>query len=197
MAQMDPGITREAAYELLHQYNHDDFHIEHAQTVEGLMRYFAQQEDPENVEFWGLVGLLHDLDWEMFDPELHTIKTAELLEEAGVHSGIAHAIQTHQSDRNDELPKPEHVMEKRLYASDELSGLVCAAIKVRPSHSVMDMDRKSLKKKYKAKNFAAGCSREDIADAAELNGWTLDELFDQILAGMKSFADDRDIYTEE
>lgn len=197
MAQMDPGITREAAYELLHQYNHDDFHIEHAQTVEGLMRYFAQQEDPENVEFWGLVGLLHDLDWEMFDPELHTIKTAELLEEAGVHPGIAHAIQTHQSDRNDELPQPEHVMEKRLYASDELSGLVCAAIKVRPSHSVMDMDRKSLKKKYKAKNFAAGCSREDIADAAELNGWTLDELFDQILAGMKSFADDRDTYTEE
>lgn len=192
MEKIDARISRDDAIELLKKYNKDEFHLEHAFCVEGLMRYFAKFDDPQNVEFWGIVGLLHDLDWEEFDPDEHTIKTAEILAEFGANPFLAHSIQTHTSDRNHNLPKPEHIMQKRLYACDELSGLICACVKVRPSKSVMDMNLSSLKKKFKTKSFAAGCCRDDIEAAAVLNNWELDELMQKVLDGMKSFAPDKD-----
>ncbi|MBQ6411829.1 MAG: lysine--tRNA ligase, partial [Atopobiaceae bacterium] len=150
--KLETGLTREQAFALLNEYNEDPFHIQHGETLEGIMRYFAERNDPENVEFWGQVGLLHDLDWEKWqDATLHTVKTAELLAEAGADPALARAIQTHNSDLNPELPKPEHIMERYLYACDELSGLIQAAVIMRPSKSVMDFNVKSLKKKFKDK----------------------------------------------
>ena len=161
------------------------------------MRYFAAKEDPDNVEFWGQVGLLHDLDWEKWpDAVQHTVKTAELLAEAGAKPALAHSIQTHNCDQNPELPKPEHVMEKWLYAVDELSGLIQACAKMRPSKSVTDMELKSLKKKFKTKSFAAGCSRDIIREGAGLLGIELDELFAATLEAMKAIAPVGDIYAQ-
>ena len=193
--ELDPGITREQAFELLTAHNKDEFHIRHGETLEGLMRYYAQKYDPQNVEFWGIVGLLHDLDWEEWpDPVQHPVKTAELLEEVGANPALARAIQTHNSFNNDELPKPEHKMEKVLWACDELSGLIQAAILMRPSKSVMDFNVKSLRKKYKDKRFAAGCDRAQIAEGAELNGMELGELFASVIEAMKAIAPDRDTF---
>ena len=198
MATLNSGLTREQAYELLCKYNEDPFHVKHGETLEGLMRYFAEQHDPENVEFWGQVGLLHDLDWEKWqDDMLHTVKTAELLEEAGADPALAHSIQTHNSDLNPDLPKPEHIMEKHLYACDELSGLIQAAVRMRPSRSVMDFNVKSLKKKFKDKRFAAGCNRDVIRHGAELLGIELDELFAVVIKAMQDIAPVGDIYAEE
>ena len=195
---LESGLTREEAYDLLKAYNDDWFHIKHGETVEGLMRYYAEKYDPDNVEFWGQVGLLHDLDWERWpDPIEHTVKTAELLAEAGANPALAHSIQTHNSDHNPELPKPEHIMEKWLYACDELSGLIQAAVKMRPSRSVRDLDVKSLKKKYKTKKFAAGCDREVIARGAELLDMELDELFASVIEAFKAIAPVGDIYAED
>ena len=193
--KLQAGITREQAHELLEKYNDDTFHVLHGETLEGLMRYYAQREDPDNVEFWGLVGLLHDLDWEKWpDAVHHTEKTAELLAEAGANPALAHAIQTHNCEQNDELPKPEHVMEKWLYATDELSGLIQAVAKMRPSKSVTDMELKSLKKKFKTKSFAAGCNRDIIRQGAEMLDLPLDELFTSVLDAMKAIAPVGDIY---
>ncbi|MDJ1121673.1 HD family phosphohydrolase [Olsenella sp. YH-ols2217] len=197
MATLQSGITDEQAHDLLTTYNKDPFHVSHGETVGGLMRYFAAEYDPENEDFWYQVGLLHDLDWEMFDPELHTLKTAELLAEAGASPELAKSIQTHQSDLNPDLPAPELKMEKMLYASDELSGLITACVAMRPSKSVMDFNVKSLKKKFKTKSFAAGCNRDDIRRGAELNGLELDELFAMVIEGMKSFAPDKDTFGAE
>ena len=134
--KLETGLTREQAHDLLVKYNEDPFHVAHGETLEGLMRYFAEKHDPDNVEFWGQVGLLHDLDWEKWpDAVQHTVKTAELLAEAGANPALAHSIQTHNCDQNPELPKPEHVMEKWLYAIDELSGLIQAVAKMRPSRA--------------------------------------------------------------
>ncbi|MGR1082539.1 HD domain-containing protein [Olegusella massiliensis] len=181
--KLESGLTREQAFNLLKQYNEDEYHILHGQQVEALMRYYAEKYDPENVDFWGQVGLLHDLDWEKWqDDMLHTVKTAELLAEAGANPALAHAIQTHNYDINPELPAPELKMERVLYAVDELSGLINACIRMRPSGSVTDFEIKSLKKKFKNKKFAAGCDRDVIAHGAELNGMTLDELFASIIA---------------
>ncbi len=181
--KLDSGLTREQAFDLLKQYNEDEYHILHGQQVEALMRYYAEKYDPENVDFWGQVGLLHDLDWEKWqDDMLHTVKTAELLAEAGANPSLAHAIQTHNYDINPELPAPELKMERVLYAVDELSGLINACIRMRPSGSVTDFEIKSLKKKFKNKKFAAGCDRDVIAHGAELNDMTLDELFASIIA---------------
>lgn len=181
--KLESGLTREQAFDLLKQYNEDEYHILHGQQVEALMRYYAEKYDPENVDFWGQVGLLHDLDWEKWqDDMLHTVKTAELLAEAGANPALAHAIQTHNYDINPELPAPELKMERVLYAVDELSGLINACIRMRPSGSVTDFEIKSLKKKFKNKKFAAGCDRDVIAHGAELNGMTLDELFASIIA---------------
>ncbi|MDO4798715.1 MAG: lysine--tRNA ligase [Coriobacteriales bacterium] len=185
--KLEAGITRDEAYALLCAHNKDDFHIRHGLTLEGLMRYYAKQYDPENVEFWGIVGLLHDLDWEEYpDSQQHTVKTAELLAQAGASPELARAIQTHNSDNNEELPKPEHKMECVLWACDELSGLIQAAVLMRPSKSVMDFSVKSLRKNYKDKRFAAGCDRAQIAKGAELNGMELGELFASVIDAMKA-----------
>lgn len=190
--RLETGLTRDEAFALLNAYNEDPFHIQHGETLEALMRYYAEREDPDNVEFWGQVGMLHDLDWERWqDEEQHTVKAAELLAEAGADPALAHAIQTHNFDLNPELPAPEHVMEKWLYACDELSGLIQAAILMRPSKSVMDFNVKSLKKKYKSKQFAAGCDRQVIAHGAELLGMELDELFASVIEAMRATAPDR------
>ncbi|MCI1666109.1 MAG: HD family phosphohydrolase [Atopobiaceae bacterium] len=187
MAKLESGLTREQAFDLLKKYNKDDYHILHAEQLEGLMRHYAQTYDPENVDFWGQVGLLHDLDWEEWpDEKAHTVKTAELLAEAGADPQLAHSIQTHNSDLNTDLPKPELKMEKVLFACDELSGLINACVNMRPSHSVMDFSVKSLKKKFKTKSFAAGCDRDNIAEGAELNGMTLDELFASVIDAEKA-----------
>ncbi|MDO4850017.1 MAG: lysine--tRNA ligase [Coriobacteriia bacterium] len=184
---LETGLTREQAFDLLKQYNEDPFHIAHGQTLEGLMRYYAEQYDPANVEFWGQVGLLHDLDWEKFQDEVqHTVKAGEILAEAGAKPELAHAIQTHNSDNNPDLPAPSSKMECVLFACDELSGLIQAACLMRPSKSVMDFEVKSLKKKFKDKKFAAGCNRDVIRRGAELNGMELDELFTSVIDAMKA-----------
>ncbi|WP_321972391.1 lysine--tRNA ligase [Paratractidigestivibacter sp.] len=181
------GLSREQAFELLKQYNEDPFHIAHGLTLEGLMRYYAAQFDPANVEFWGQVGLLHDLDWEKFQDEVqHTVKAAEILAEAGAKPELARAIQTHNSDNNPDLPAPGCKMECVLFACDELSGLIQAACLMRPSKSVMDFEVKSLKKKFKDKRFAAGCNRDVIRRGAELMGMELDELFADVIEAMKA-----------
>ncbi len=196
--KLETGLTRDEAFALLNKYNEDPFHITHGETLEGIMRYFAERNDPENVEFWGQVGLLHDLDWEKWqDAQLHTVKTAELLAEAGADPALARAIQTHNSDLNPELPKPEHIMEKYLYACDELSGLIQAAVIMRPSKSVMDFNVKSLKKKFKDKRFAAGCDRDVIRRGAEYLGIELDELYAITIEAMQAIAPDRDTFAAE
>lgn len=192
---LETGLSRSRAYELLKQFNDDPFHIAHGETLEALMRYFAGKDDPANVEFWGQVGLLHDLDWEQFqDAAQHTVKAGEIIAEAGGSPELIHAIQTHNSDNNPDLPKPESKMEKWLYTVDELSGLIQAVAKMRPSGSVADMEVKSLKKKFKTKAFAAGCNRDIIAHGAELLGMELDEVFTATLDAMKAIAPVGDIY---
>ena len=184
---LETGLTRDQAFDLLKKYNEDPFHIAHGQTLEGLMRYYAQKYDPANAEFWGQVGLLHDLDWEKFQDEVqHTVKAAELIEEAGGTRELARAIQTHNSDNNPDLPAPSCKMERVLFACDELSGLIQAAVLMRPSKSVMDFELKSLKKKFKDKRFAAGCDRDVIRKGAELNGMELDDLFASVIEAMKA-----------
>lgn len=191
---METGITRDEAFALLKAHNQEAFHIEHAETLENTMRYFAREFDPENEEFWGIVGLLHDLDWEEFPVlEEHTLRAEPWLRKAGGTDELVHAIQSHNFAA-DGCPEPELFMEKVLYATDELTGLIGAAVLMRPSKSVMDLPLKSLKKKFKDKRFAAGCSRDVIAKGAELCGWELDELMSRTIAAMQSFAPDRDIF---
>ena len=192
---LDAGITREKAHELLTTYNKDPFHVSHGETLEGLMCHFAQEYDPANVDFWGLVGLLHDLDWERWqDDQLHTTKTAELLAEAGANPYLAHAIMTHNSDMNRDLPEPRLKMEKVLFECDEVSGLIQAAAKMRPSGSVMDMPLKSLKKKFKDKRFAAGCDRDVMRLGAQYNGLEVADALNEVLEAMKAIAPVGDIY---
>lgn len=196
MAKLDAGMTRERAFHLLRQHNQEPFHIEHAETVEQTMRYFAREYDPDNEEFWAIVGLLHDLDWEEHDDEplMHTIYAAKDIEDAGGSSELIRAIQTHSSIFNPELPAPELQMEKILFATEELTGLIGAAIVMRPSKSVMDFEVKSLKKKFKDKRFAAGVDRDVIRNGADMLGWELDELFARTIKAMQSFAPDRDTF---
>ena len=197
MAKLDAGMTRESAFALLQEHNKEPFHIEHGETVEQTMRYFSREYDPENEEFWGIVGLLHDLDWEEHDdePVQHTIYAAEDIRAAGGSEELIRAIQTHASEFNPELPSPELQMEKILFATEELTGLIGAAIVMRPSKSVMDLEVKSLKKKFKDKRFAAGVDRDVIRSGAEMLGWELDELFARTIDAMRSFAPDRDTFT--
>ena len=188
MTALSAGMTREEAAELLAAHNKDPFHIDHGETVEQTMRYFAREFDPENEEFWGIVGLLHDLDWEEHDdePEKHTLYAAPLIEETGGTPELIRAIQSHTSDYNTDLPKPELQMEKILFATEELTGLIGAAAKMRPSRSCQDMEVSSLKKKFKDKRFAAGCSRDIIAQGAEQLGWDLAELMERTILAMRS-----------
>ncbi|MDD6201960.1 MAG: hydrolase, partial [Lachnospiraceae bacterium] len=168
-------MTREEAWELLTEYNKDEFHLEHAQIVEQTMKYFAEQLGyGEEKEFWGIVGLLHDLDFEQY-PQEHCIKEQEIMRERGIDERIIHATASHGYGITVDI-KPEHEMEKVLYAVDELTGLIGAVAIMRPSKSVQDLELKSVKKKYKTKSFAAGCSREVIENGAKMLGWELDDL---------------------
>ncbi len=195
MATRDAGMTWDEALALLREHNEDPFHIEHGDTVGKAMRYFAEEYDPENVDFWGIAGLLHDVDWEEYPTiEEHTVEGARMIKAAGGTDELVHAIQTHNSDMNALCPKPESQMEKILFATDELTGLIGAAVAMRPSQSVMDFNVKSLKKKFKTKAFAAGCSREVISSGAEMLDWDLDVLFDRVIKAMQSFAPDRDTF---
>jgi predicted hydrolase (HD superfamily) len=182
-------FTRDEALELLKKYNKDDFHIRHALTVEGVMRYFARELGyADEEDFWGIVGLLHDIDFELW-PDEHCEKAPELLREAGAEDELIRAVVSHGwgETRTDE--KPEHEMEKALYASDELTGLIGAVAIMRPSKSVQDLEWKSVRKKYKSANFAAGCSREVIARGAEMLGWELEDLATRTILAMRETED--------
>ena len=176
--------TREEAMTLLEEYNSDPFHIKHALIVEGVMKYFARKLGyGDEEEFWGLVGLLHDLDFEKY-PEQHCIKGQELMRERGLDERIVRATASHGYGITVDI-KPEHEMEKVLYATDELTGLIGAVAIMRPSKSVDDLEMKSVKKKYKNAKFAAGCSREVIEKGAEMLGWTLDDLISDTIIAMR------------
>jgi predicted hydrolase (HD superfamily) len=180
--------TREEALTLLKEYNTEPFHIKHALTVEGVMRYFAKELGyADEEEFWGIVGLLHDLDFEKY-PEQHCIKEQEIMRERGLDERIIHATVSHGYALTVDI-KPEHEMEKVLYAVDELTGLIGAVALMRPSKSVSDLELKSVKKKYKNLNFAAGCSREVIERGADMLGWELDDLISKTILAMRSCED--------
>ena len=181
-------ISRDEAYSLLCEYNKEPFHIHHAETVEGVMRWFANQLGyGEDADFWATVGLLHDLDFEMY-PEQHCIKCVEIMRDKELDEKLIHAVASHGWGICSDV-EPTHQMEKVLYASDELTGLIGAAALMRPSKSVQDMEPKSVKKKFKDKKFAAGCSRDVITKGAEMLGWELDELIAKTLEAMQSFCD--------
>ena len=178
-------LTRNEEWELLNEYNKDAFHLKHAQIVEGVMKYFAKELGyGDEEEFWGIVGLLHDLDFEQF-PEQHCIKEQEIMRERGIDERIIHAVASHGFELTVDI-KPEHEMEKVLYAVDELTGLIGAAALMRPSKSVQDIELKSVKKKYKSKGFAAGCSREVIERGAQMLGWSLEDLISKTILAMRT-----------
>ncbi|MDO5407197.1 MAG: hydrolase [Eubacteriales bacterium] len=185
---MQSQITREEALALLRQYNQEPFHILHALTVEGTMRWYAKELGfGEDEEYWGIVGLLHDIDFEQY-PEEHCKKAPELLQAGGVGADMIRSICSHGYGLCCDV-EPEHLMEKVLFAADELTGLIGAAARMRPSKSTKDMEVSSLKKKFKDKRFAAGCSRDVIRDGAERLGWELDELFTKTIEAMRSCED--------
>lgn len=177
-------LSREEAFELLKEYNKDSFHIRHALTVEGVMKYFAEKLGyGDNKEFWGIVGLLHDLDFEQY-PEEHCKKSQEIMKEKGIDDKIIHATASHGYGLTVDI-KPEHEMEKILYATDELTGLIGAVAIMRPSKSVQDLELKSVKKKFKNEKFAAGCSREVISNGAEMLSWDIDKLIEETILAMR------------
>ena len=178
-------IDRQAAWALLTRYNEGEFHLKHATTLEGVMRYFANELGyGDEADFWAIVGLLHDLDFEQY-PEEHCIKAREIMEAEGLDECLIHAVVSHAWGMTVDV-KPEHEMEKVLFAVDELTGLIGAAAMMRPSKSVQDMELKSLKKKYKDKKFAAGCSRDVIEKGAELLGWELDDLIWKTILALRT-----------
>ena len=179
-------MERKEALELLRKYNKEPFHILHGLTVEGTMRYFAKQYG-EDEEYWGIVGLLHDIDFEMY-PEEHCTKCIEILKENNISDEMIYSIRSHAYGLCSDA-KPEKQMEKILFAIDELTGLIGAAIKMRPSKSTKDLEVSSLKKKFKDKKFAAGCSRDVIMQGAENLGWALDELFEKTILAMRECED--------
>lgn len=178
-------LTREQALGLLQKYNKEVFHIQHALTVEGVMRWYATELGyGDNADFWAMAGLLHDIDFEQY-PDQHCIKAPDLLAEVNASPELVHAICSHAYGLCCDV-EPVHQMEKVMFAVDELTGLIGAAARMRPSKSVMDMELSSLKKKFKDKKFAAGCSRDVIKDGAEKLGWTLDEVLDKTIQAMRS-----------
>lgn len=182
---MKSSITREEALKLLKKYNKETFHILHALTVEGTMRWYAKElgfKDEE--DYWGIIGLLHDIDFEQF-PNEHCIKAKEILKLANINDDMINSICSHGYGICSDI-KPEHQMEKVLFAIDELTGLIWATAKMRPSKSVMDMEVSSVKKKFKDKKFAAGCSRDTITQGANELGWELDKLFNDTILAMRS-----------
>ena len=182
---MKTAISRQQALALLQKYNQEPFHVLHALTVEGVMRWYAQELGfGEDADFWGLCGLLHDVDFEKY-PDQHCQKAPELLAEIDAEPELVHAVCSHGYGICSDVA-PEHQMEKVLFAADELTGLIGAAARMRPSKSVMDMEVSSLKKKYKDKKFAAGCSRDVIQTGADRLGWTLEELMEKTILAMRS-----------
>lgn len=180
---MSGSITKEQAWETVKKYNKDKFHLQHALTVGKVMKQFAI-EAGEDAEYWEIIGVLHDVDFELY-PEQHCQKAPEMLREAGADDGVIHAVCSHGYGLCSDV-KPELLMEKILFATDELTGLIGAAALMRPSKSVQDMELKSLKKKFKDKSFAAGCSRDVIRQGAEMLGWELDELLSKTLEAMRA-----------
>jgi predicted hydrolase (HD superfamily) len=181
---MDASISREAAWELLKKHNRDPFHLRHALTLEGVMRWFADDRGHE-ADFWAIAGLLHDIDFEEY-PQEHCLKAPELLRAGGASEALIHAVCSHGFGLTTVEAKPEHEMEKVLFAVDELTGLIWAAALMRPSKSTQDMELKSIKKKYKTQAFASGCSRAVIEQGAALLGWELDTLIEKTLLAMRS-----------
>lgn len=176
--------TREEAWELLKEFNEDEFHLKHARIVEGTMKYFAKELGyADETEFWGNIGLLHDLDFGKY-PEAHCIKSQEIMKERGIDERVIHATASHGYGITVEI-KPEHEMEKVLFAVDELTGLIGAVAIMRPSKSTLDLELSSVKKKYKTPKFAAGCSREIISKGAEMLGWDLDELIQKTINALR------------
>lgn len=182
---MANSISREQAWELLTKYNKDSYHLAHATTVESVMRYFAEKLGySDQADYWGIVGLLHDLDYEMF-PEAHCLKQPEFMREYGVGEDIIRSTVSHCYGIMTDV-RPEHEMEKILYATDELTGLIGATALMRPSKSVRDLEVQSVKKKFKMKSFAAGCSREVIENGAQMLGWDLDKLIGETILAMRT-----------
>lgn len=182
---MQSQITREQAFALLKKYNAESFHIRHALTVEGVMRWYARELGyGQEEEYWGITGLLHDIDFEQY-PDQHCRKAPELLREGGVGEDMIRSVCSHGYGLCSDI-EPEHQMEKVMFATDELTGLIGAAALMRPSKSVEDMEVKSLKKKFKDKRFAAGCSREVIEKGAHILGWELNDLFEKTIQAMRS-----------
>jgi predicted hydrolase (HD superfamily) len=178
-------ITREQAWSLLKEFNKDPFHLKHALIVEGTMKYFAKLLGyGEEEDFWGIVGLLHDLDFELF-PDEHCIKQQEIMREREIDEAVIHATASHGYALTVDI-EPQHQMEKVLYAVDELTGLIGAVALMRPSKSVSDLELKSVKKKFKTSSFAAGCSREVIERGAAMLGWELDYLIEQTILAMRT-----------
>ena len=178
-------MERNEAWALLTKYNKDHFHLQHALTVEAVMRWYANELGyGDEADFWSVVGLLHDLDFELY-PEQHCIKSQELMREEGLDERLIHATASHGYAITVDI-KPEHLMEKILYATDELTGLIGAVAIMRPSKSVQDLELKSVKKKYKSANFAAGCSREVIERGADMLGWDLNDLIGRTILAMRS-----------
>ena len=185
---MRKTIDRAAAWELLQQYNKESFHLQHALTVSGTLRWYAQELGyGDEADFWEVVGLLHDIDFELY-PEEHCLKAPELLRADGVGEDVIHAVCSHGYKHTVEIA-PEHEMEKVLFAADELTGLLGACALLRPSKSVQDLEVKSVKKKFKSLSFAAGCSRDVIRQGAEMLGWELDKLFEMTILAMRSCED--------
>ena len=182
-------MERAEAWKLLTEYNKEPFHLQHAITVEAVMGYFAEKLGyGEEQKFWKTVGLLHDLDFEMY-PDQHCVKEMEIMTELGLEPKLIHAVGSHGWGMCCDI-KPEHEMEKILFATDELTGLIGAAVKMRPSKSTKDLELSSLKKKFKDKKFAAGCSRDVIRNGAELLGWELDKLLEETILAMRASEDD-------
>ena len=182
---MNTKFNHDSALELLREYNKEPFHILHGLTVGACMKWFAGELGyGDDQDFWEICGILHDIDFEMY-PEEHCKKAVELLEKAGAEPEVIHAVCSHGYGECSDV-KPEHEMEKVLFACDELTGLIGAAVKMRPSRSVMDLEVKSLKKKFKDKRFAAGCSREIITKGAEQLGWSLEELMEKTILAICS-----------
>ena len=193
---MELNITRGQCLELLKKYNKDPFHLRHAYTVEGVMRWYANELGfGEDADFWALVGLLHDVDFENW-PEQHCVKAPELLAEINASDEMIHAICSHGYSICSDV-EPVHQMEKVLFAADELTGLIGAAALMRPSKSTKDMETSSLKKKFKDKKFAAGCSRDVIAKGAEMLGWDINELFEKTILAMRECEDAVNAAVEE
>lgn len=181
---MGKFLNIEEAEALLKEHNKDEFHVHHGRTVSAVLGMFAREFDPERMEFWQVVGMLHDLDFEEY-PEEHCVKAEEMMNELGLDQSIIRGVCCHGWGMTGSKYQPEHIMEKILFACDELTGLIGAAALMRPSKSCKDMELSSLKKKFKDKKFAAGCSRDVIRQGAENLGWELDVLLQKTLDAMK------------